>query len=1223
MKKPIFLGMVVLVATIYVFGIRVYFFKDTLLQYVKETVLKEQLDFGVDKISVYFFPPHVHLNDVSWQGKGIVGNIEQLSLYPSLTELFFKNKLKISRADASQITLQITGQKPQEEIKLKALLEEIYPLLPDEINGYDINITYNNEKIFIEKSELYKKSSDIEAEIYFGRNKWKNFEIVTGNLLFNTQNLNEIIIKKSQFTGPKLNVQFSGNWIPPQWPQLNFSIDSDIKGGIPNAKGNIKAVGKIKKQDILFHGNWKNVKLDRFDLHQGEGDFRLHKNSLQGKNIQVKTHLQGQLDGELILDYTAKKTNFIGSFKAKDLHLKEILDSLEVPSNIADFKGQSEDIKFQGEAIDDPKNQLFLTVTSKFQGTELRFPDAETDSSYNWGECQGQLNLHSTSHQLDLTGTSAQCPGIQKISVKKGIVEYETGKTYFLLENQGAQLNFLKYFLGKSVTGFTPGIKGILQGSHKQPMNFTSQVFVNQGVYDDLPIFQTQLDFNIDEKRIKFDKINGKISGGSVKLKNFVYEFKPKKYGFDYFFTGQSHEILQWIYPDSPISFLDVTEAQGRYEERMEDKSLILKALLKKGNLSIQCQRNQCEEIDFNLKDIPIKLKNFQSNVSTTGRFKGNFEKLKGEANLEFNSSQIGSKKIERFNIKAQFPQNSDLAQLQGQYLGQVFASAAMPKNFSGLSSLHMEFKDLDLKNYFSISSSLYGYIDGHFLMEKGKFKKIQRLDGLLDKANFYIEGNPFEIKKPVLISSTGSQVKFTEFIVDQNKIHFLSQGQWDFETQKAQIDLKYNIDLEILEKLNSQILSSKGNTKAQLKILGDNNDIQIYGSSEVNLNQFYLKDYQPIITDFRGDIIFKKYDIILSEFSAKKGTGKIEAQGALETTGKIGPNFIKNVFLKTKFNRVQSRIPLGVLKYIDTVFSGEFVLSGNKKPYQLAGRLQIHQGRSEQEASCDELIKFLNEQSSLLNVLEKSWIEPQLEIVSQNNLSIQSKCITANVKVYLKLKNKAINGSLTFTEGKARLLKSQFIIQQGSIVFENTVQKAYFLLTTTISPYTIYLNAQGKIPKIEFQLWSIPPTMPTGDMLTQQDYLSMIASNYPILEPSSRSIGQTIFNVWGFLSGSDSFLDRTVSSVTGGFVESAQAYPILDGGKTKLKTSLTKKLGDRAQIRLDWLEGSDSNDTTLMGDYSLNQNINLQGSFDYSNQDLSGSTKQFFGGLRFHFGSD
>jgi hypothetical protein len=78
-----------------------------------------------------------------------------------------------------------------------------------------------------------------------------------------------------------------------------------------------------------------------------------------------------------------------------------------------------------------------------------------------------------------------------------------------------------------------------------------------------------------------------------------------------------------------------------------------------------------------------------------------------------------------------------------------------------------------------------------------------------------------------------------------------------------------------------------------------------------------------------------------------------------------------------------------------------------------------------------------------------------------------------------------------------------------------------------------------------------------------------------------------------------------------------------LDGGKTKLKTSLTKKLGDRAQIRLDWLEGSDSNDTTLMGDYSLNQNINLQGSFDYSNQDLSGSTKQFFGGLRFHFGSD
>ncbi len=261
------------------------------------------------------------------------------------------------------------------------------------------------------------------------------------------------------------------------------------------------------------------------------------------------------------------------------------------------------------------------------------------------------------------------------------------------------------------------------------------------------------------------------------------------------------------------------------------------------------------------------------------------------------------------------------------------------------------------------------------------------------------------------------------------------------------------------------------------------------------------IKDFKPALDDVQFKLSVDRSSAKLEYFRASKGRGKVAASGVLEL--KEGSD--RSSRLQISLDQAAVSYPLPLLRFIDTNLSGDLVISGKKRPYQVTGDILINRGRATRNFDVrEEIINSLRRQeTSSLKVggLNESFFEFDVGIRADSSLLIKNQNVSAILSADLKFtgpdKDPIILGETTIDEGKF-IYKRDFKISQGVLTFDEISRSdpaIDVLGVSEINGYRVYVALTGRASRPSVDLSIDPPTRPDGRVLSKIDIIVLLST--------------------------------------------------------------------------------------------------------------------------------
>ncbi|MFL5783010.1 MAG: translocation/assembly module TamB domain-containing protein, partial [Bacteriovoracaceae bacterium] len=522
----------------------------------------------------------------------------------------------------------------------------------------------------------------------------------------------------------------------------------------------------------------------------------------------------------------------------------------------------------------------------------------------------------------------------------------------------------------------------------------------------------------------------------------------------------------------------------------------------------------------------------------------------------------------------------------------------------------HLESEGLRGKMHFDLSTHFTGFFNNMNLSAQMReltfFHPEFRFEHTSDSPEFIIRNN--------LIEKWDLEIR-------QPDVSFTSKGSGEFG-KAVNLSQEVEINSKLLEILIAPLLSAEGTLKAKAHITskGDNYNVALSSSTEkLNLS---LEGIPFPLNDVRYDVQLYDKRLMIKELRSALDNGYVSFKGDV---------FFDNKEPDVNIKYILDRAEIPVFGKSTINLSGEGIILGNRRPYDVGGEITVNRA-----LVVNELSDFSSKTGGLGDVryLPKNQ-ESALGQLFRLNLNVKAD---NNIRVSNSLMDVALRGesrifgSPTRPRGEGRLYASP---NASRVYFKNNeyrINSAEISFTpkkdltnpdfdieamTVISNYKVMAKAYGDLERFNFDLSSDPP-------LTRNSILSLIAFGYTadlqnaIAAKDQQSLTQIGMGSFVFdrfkisdILSKQFGLQINLGTVfeqsgTDSLLTGRSQGQNLDGtttlGRTKsaTKIELKKRLNEATSISVSSTMGGSIGQRQSMNlTYGVNKNVQLQGVYE------------------------
>ena len=481
----------------------------------------------------------------------------------------------------------------------------------------------------------------------------------------------------------------------------------------------------------------------------------------------------------------------------------------------------------------------------------------------------------------------------------------------------------------------------------------------------------------------------------------------------------------------------------------------------------------------------------FDGNFLGTGKISGPLSELDISSKLRFSNLMFNNKKYG--NALFAFNKNKKQTSLQLNIPKKMNFFFVIPKNkkMNYFVSLYV--------NQFDFSP-LLSFLNSTKFINLYKINTTGEVHGTFDRKNIWnsnlsskIEKVEIDYKKNRIVSQNPVNIILSDHIFSFNNLEMKGLNQFlKIKKNKAS---PYSTKINLTGKLNVGFFKIfapfldgiDGYSFLNLNLNLKKDFFKLIGSSYIKEGFLKFPIFPHPIEDIKADILFNQNKLLIDSIRGKVADGQLLGDGRIE--------WRKKKKFKIDMNFKMKDVNIHFPQDIRTRGNGQIYLKGNGLPLKLSGIYEIENGLIQKEVSGSELENSNTFLKDLLQTKSDNSINLDLDIKSDNFLSIQNSLITGrgkgNIRVFGKINAPKIKGQASLSRGSILQLRdNEFNVQNSDIQFKGRYPinpDVLLQAQSRIGSYDINLLYQKRKDSQETNVSSQPP-------LTEQQIFSILA---------------------------------------------------------------------------------------------------------------------------------
>jgi len=938
----------------------------------------------------------------------------------------------------------------------------------------EVNLYIHQPKVMIDDSLLKK-----EKKSSIGEFRINKINIIDGELVYNTQKLQVILLKCNLLSFPRLNYTVYRLTCP------HLKVVFPWSGEWVTFEGQM--VSEFKKQ----RNSWK---ISKFFWQTPLITFNLNGRIYSDGRMAINAFTQGsvrQILDPLLAEYSVHEFAY-GNFKVKKGKGDRI--SIDGDYNMHTFT-------FGGQSFKDLRGKIYWDNQSKITRANMVFRDDDANVSVRVedknkvvkvmaqnGSAAKIIRIIDIYDIVPMGGTIKEA----NLTIHKGIYK---GTVDFVSKEPGSVHYNPGEFNGEGHVEFTYNAKTktVLATSPRLQTEF-GQVTDMQVI--STPKEKTQLSINLKtavNESAFLDKystfyIDVPLKNWKLQKGNGSGELHLKKINDEYFITSDLH--LENFYScGEKISSLKAHIETEREITRglfyVDDKDLNGEAKLslntKDGNFKVYFNNLRGEakkmlnilEIDLDLYGLATGTFVYSDNVDQsapflTGTFHADqalfydfiFENVRGKLGYEENTDTFTLE-----DLTAQYMTGNANADMVIDYINKQFKVKGK--------IIGIDFQRMN--NQFKGKGDIVFSGAGQF--EQDPINITYQTGDI-----YFYEGQSFKVEGKGKMTTNFSD----HYFLDTNGFIINHDSSSPVSLRLNQISRRYEGKFHG-EISDINLLIPWGGNKGKVNVEGEifthaNEELGVQGYANFKGEYLSFPNLAQTLDNFNGDLLFNDLNFTLRSLRGTLGGGKVEGSGSL----KISENKVNNLFLQL----TGKNMTLNIIDRTTFNLDGNLTLKYLEDKLLLSGDLNIRSGIWEREV--DEGVQFYTGSSlspsgsTLLNMLVFD-----LRMVSKGHIKARNSLGEVEGKLNLILTGDynfpTISGVVEARKGIINFSGKKFDLVKGKLIFKNktpTDPDVDIESEAFIKNYRIKFSIKGTSSVLKADLQSSPP-LPTRDIFT------------------------------------------------------------------------------------------------------------------------------------------
>jgi hypothetical protein len=497
---------------------------------------------------------------------------------------------------------------------------------------------------------------------------------------------------------------------------------------------------------------------------------------------------------------------------------------------------------------------------------------------------------------------------------------------------------------------------------------------------------------------------------------------------------------------------------------------------------------------------------------------------------------------------------------------------------------------------------------------------------GNVSKARIQFGSEAFLTENLVPLQLRGGTLSLAPVLMKGSTGSLRLSGSYSLVDTAVAASLDGELDAALATSFSNLITQASGNVNFRGQLSMDSEESKLSG--EARLDNVFLagKYFSPPLSAMNGRLVLRGSKIEIPSLTASKGNGQVDLVGTIDLQpdpDQVLGEQLPALALRANMKGAQFRWPQSFFETVETNLDGQLELSGEQRPYLLSGDLRLTKGRAYRDATCQELWRTGSSGNADASISKpaKPIASMNIGIEADNSFTLQTSCIRGRVSAALRVAgtdvDPMISGQVRLDNGQLSLLKTRFEVTRADASFDNLTRIEPRLdaqMVAKIERYSVFVGAEGPLSRPRLNIWSDPSTGPDGMPLSRPTLIRMISTNRGPGETTQTAVTQALANgVVGFF---DDPLSQAVSRITRGFVDRFELQPIVEAGQSSLRARVSRDLGEKFNLGLDF----EPNSQSLTGELIINESVNVLGGFDRRSSQI-GTYSELKGGFRFQFG--
>ncbi len=769
--------------------------------------------------------------------------------------------------------------------------------------------------------------------------------------------------------------------------------------------------------------------------------------------------------------------------------------------------------------------------------------------------------------------------------------------------------------------------------------------YIVQSIQDSLPNFITQLDGHIDSLALSMTGFFDRFDTWTLNVKSTIKPLLTPRGRVDN--LNINLKCVNSICSDSKVLFTNFhTERDGT---RIQNSSalVLLSSLSEKNSaFSFQIQNVPASFIDFSKLDM-------DGRIYSMGEIQGTWKKPYGNVDLTIDKFEMNNRDFGQ--VKAIFSSNSpEIATLQvtaftGQFrlsldipLTEEIQNSRLKANLFNFDIGYL-FDDVDkdsttLYSRFNAEFTATGPWNPSFKDELSIFKNWTGT-GTIQTSEFQYYNTNLQISTPSPIQYANDIFDFKKILIESKFGESTLSGNYNLKTSEMSLHSALAIDLDPLSKEFYIISDSEGKIAGNFNVNGTIKKPIFSGEISIKGKRLSLLSDEPPFTNLDGYVLFRDSVIEIQKLTANKGLGTVSLTGSFDFKNFADSDSFypeTNLHLITKNAPFELSVP--IFRSINLQATSDLILSGQKPPFSIAGRINLQKLNIFRDLNCSEIFgEYQNLPKTDPKLAGTPFANLRINLQAVNSMSLQSNCLrgnfstTDNMYIVGDTNLPLLDGGIVTDNAIFNILKARFNIKKANFNFSDT--HGYdpivnIAMDARVASYTIFWDVNGRLSTAKLNLTSQPQYLPNGDSVNQGSILFMITTGRIPTEDSLNTLLATSSSVYAYFGANNSFsnvVDQTLSTVTGGLFDTLTFQPNAQNGEIAIRVIASKYFSQRLNFGMSFEGGQSLSTSTAFVYYLLNRNVGFTGAFSSSNEaSQTGSViNELSGGLRFNFGSN